>query len=79
MSGVQVVTAPTYETCRACGSWQRVDLLGPICTSCHKPLVAAFVVVEHQADVPASPILSRKVFRSASLRDSTRACPPLKP
>lgn len=54
----------TYEHC-SCGAWQDISRLGPVCTSCGKPMVAG----EHQAgDLAASPILSRKIFQSASLR-----------
>jgi hypothetical protein len=71
----------TYEVCRdqTCGNWQDVSKLGNICTSCGKPMVAV-VAVEYQAverSAPASPIVGRKVFRSASLRNPGRPCPVL--
>jgi hypothetical protein len=71
----------TYEVCRdkACGNWQDVSKLGNTCTSCGKPMVAV-VAVERQVAATASPIIGRKVFRSASLRelrDPGRRCPVL--
>ena len=52
--------------CGSCDGWTRRDLATtgdvPRCSSC------AAALVEHQAEVPASPIVNRSVFRSASLR-----------
>ncbi len=66
-----------YLRC-VCGSWTRRDLAatGDVlrCSSC------AAALVEYQAVETASPIIGRKVFRSASLRelsDPGRPCPVL--
>jgi hypothetical protein len=61
---------PTYETCRHCGAWQNTGLLGETCTACCRPMVDT----ENRTSAPkndtpaASPIVGRKIFRSASLR-----------
>ena len=69
------MTAPLFTTCDDCGMVWRQDILGAACPGCGRSRV---VVVEHQAveqSAPASPIIGRKVFRSASLRDPARVCP----
>jgi len=60
------VTA-TYEICRhpGCGNWQRVDILGDICTSCGRLMVGSR---NDTSAEPVSPIVARRVFQSASLR-----------
>ncbi len=70
--------ARDHLPCSTCGSWTRRDLAatGDVlrCSSC------AAALVEYQVVEPASPIIGRKVFRSASLRelsDPGHRCPVL--
>jgi hypothetical protein len=77
------MTIATHEKCSHCGAWQRIDVLGPVCTSCGRCMVDS---VENRTpaknDTPApSPIVGRRVFKSASLRelrDPAGICPLLK-
>jgi hypothetical protein len=47
------VTAPTFESCKTCATWQRIDLLGPTCTGCGRSLVNG--TVDHPAVVSVTP------------------------
>ena len=73
------MTAATPEKCNHCGAWQNVAVLGDVCTSCGRLMVA----VEHQATTLVDPpapcpllvgrIINRVVFKSRSLRRAEQA------
>ncbi len=72
-----------FHKCDRCGGFTSDPLANtsdvPRCACCGAHLVAV-VAAEHQAveqSAPASPIVGRKVFRSARLRDPGRPCPVL--